>query len=190
VICFHRGAVIHKHRKVYLPTYGMFDEARYFGAGDIFRTFDAPWGRTGILICEDFWHLSSSYLLSQQGMDVLIVMSNSPTKALDASSVPASRSSWLKLGEIVASFFTCHVIYVNRTGYEDGWNYGGGSYAITPQGRLQAEGKLFKTDSVTASLRHADLRSRRTEFPVLRDEKLDLVRRELERIAAERYGEE
>lgn len=187
-ICFHREAAIHKHRKVYLPTYGMFDEARYFGAGDVFRSFDAPWGRTGVLICEDFWHLSSSYLLSQQGMEVLVVMSNSPTKGLDASSSPAGRTGWLRLGEVVASFLTCHVIYVNRTGYEDGWNYGGGSYALSPQGRLVADAKLFKTDSVIATLPHADLRSRRTAFPILRDEKLDLVRREVERIAAGRYG--
>ena len=187
-VCFHRGTVAHRHRKVYLPTYGMFDESRYFGAGDVFRTFDAAWGRTGILICEDFWHLSSSYLLSQQGMEVLVVMSNSPTKGLDASAGTASRTSWLSLGEVVARFLTCHVVYVNRTGYEDGWNYGGGSYVVSPQGRLLADGKLFKKHSLSALLEAPALRSRRTTFPVLRDEKLDLVRRELERIASERYG--
>ena len=188
--CFSGGALAHVHRKVYLPTYGMFDEGRYFGSGEIFRTFAAPWGRTGILICEDFWHLSSSYLLSQEGMEVLIVMSNSPTKGLDASGRPASRTSWLNLGSVVAQFLSCFVIYVNRTGYEDGWNFGGGSFAVGPSGKVIGEGKLFKGDRVSISLDEMLLRRMRTAYPLLRDEKLDLVGRELARIAAARYRTE
>jgi len=188
--CFVKGGMAHLHRKVYLPTYGMFDEGRYFAPGEIFRTFQAPWGRTGILICEDFWHLSSSYLLALEGMEVLIVVSNSPTKGLDASRVPASRTSWLNLGVVVAQFLSCFVLYVNRTGYEDGWNYGGGSFAVGPSGGVLAEGKLLKTDNVNVTLAEPLLRKARTSYPVLRDEKLDLVRRELERIAAARYRDD
>ncbi len=187
-VCFVRGEVAHVHRKVYLPTYGMFDEARYFGAGDVIRTFEAPWGRTGILICEDFWHVSSSWLLALEGMDTLIVMANSPTKGIDASEGPPGRETWLSLGRVVARFLTTHVVYVNRTGYEDGWNYGGGSYAVSPSGEVTAEGKLLKTDMVTVTLEPQPLRTTRLAFPVLRDEKIDLVGRELERIAADRYG--
>lgn len=186
--CFVRGEVAHVHRKVYLPTYGMFDEARYFGAGEVIRTFEAPWGRTGILICEDFWHVSSSWLLALEGMDTLIVMANSPTKGIDASEGPPSREAWVALGQVVARFLTSHVVYVNRTGYEDGWNYGGGSFAVDPAGEVTAQGRLFRTDSVIVSIDSPPLRARRLAFPVLRDEKLDLVRRELDRIAADRYG--
>src|SRR5262245_60707835 len=50
------GEIRHLHRKVYLPTYGMFDEQRYFARGDKVRTFDAPFGRASLLICEDLWH--------------------------------------------------------------------------------------------------------------------------------------
>ena len=184
---FLDGSTAHIHRKVYLPTYGMFDEARYFGAGDVFRTCAAPWGRTGILICEDFWHLSSSYLLAQEGMELLLVMSSSPTKGIDASPRPASRTTWLGLGQVVAQFLTCFVVYVNRAGYEDGWNFSGGSFAVGPSGKLLAEGRLFKKDAVRVSLEQNALRKIRTAYPVLRDEKLDLVRRELERIAVSRY---
>ncbi|HEY3176260.1 MAG TPA: nitrilase-related carbon-nitrogen hydrolase [Candidatus Polarisedimenticolia bacterium] len=187
VACFMRGSLAHLHRKVYLPTYGMFDEGRYFGSGEILRTFEAPWGRTGVLICEDFWHLSSSYLLAQEGMEVLIVVSSSPTKGLDASGSPASRASWMGLATVIARFLSCFVLYVNRTGYEDGWNFGGGSFAVGPSGKVIGEGKLFKTDSVSVSLDAMLLRRMRTACPLLRDEKLDLVRRELERISAARY---
>jgi len=188
--CFLKGRLAHLHRKVYLPTYGMFDEARYLGAGDVLRTFDAPWGRTGLLICEDFWHLSCSYILSQEGMEYLIVVSNSPTKGLDDSEEPASRGSWLSLGKVTARFLSCFVLYVNRTGYEDGWNYSGGSYAVDPTGRVTAEAASFRATTVTATCRPATLRKARTAYPVLRDEKLDMVRRELERIAHRRYGTE
>lgn len=188
--CFMGGSLAHLHRKVYLPTYGMFDEGRYFGSGEVFRTFQAPWGRTGILICEDFWHLSSSWLLAQEGMEALVVMSNSPTKGIDAGTRPASRTSWLNLGSVIAQFLSCFVIYVNRVGYEDGWNYGGGSFVVEPSGKLVGEAKAFKPDSVTVTLDEALLRKSRTAYPVLRDEKLDLVRRELERIAAARYRTE
>ena len=51
-----KGEILHTHRKIYLPTYGMFDEGRYFSAGDTIQAFDSPLGRIGILICEDFWH--------------------------------------------------------------------------------------------------------------------------------------
>jgi len=188
--CFIAGRLVHRHRKVYLPTYGMFDEGRYFGAGDVFRTFDAPWGRTGILICEDFWHVSSSYLLAQEGMEVLIVVSNSPTKGLDDKARPASQATWLTLASAVARFLSCFVLYVNRAGYEDGWNFGGGSFAVAPSGEPIAEGKALAGDRVMVRLAATALRKARAAAPLLRDEKLDLVRRELDRIAAARYGTE
>ena len=185
--CFLKAKLTHLHRKVYLPTYGMFDEGRYFGAGEMLRSFDAPWGRTGLLICEDLWHLSNAWLLAQQRMDVLIVVSNSPTKGLDDAASPASRSSWLALARVVAQFLTCFVVYVNRTGYEDGWNYGGGSFALAPGGTLLTEGKLFKEDRPQFALNAALLRRAREASPLLRDEKIDLVRRELDRIVASRF---
>jgi len=188
--CFLEGRVAHVHRKVYLPTYAMFDEGRYFGAGEVFRTFVAPWGRTGILVCEDFWHLSSSYLLAMEGMDVLVVVSASPTKGVGASRKPPGRESWLTLGRVVAKFLTCWVIHVNRAGYEEGWNFGGGSFVVDPAGEVLAEARLFEPDRVTVEMDPAVLRKTRAACPMLRDEKLDLVRRELDRVAAARYEAE
>ncbi|HKY32930.1 MAG TPA: nitrilase-related carbon-nitrogen hydrolase [Candidatus Polarisedimenticolia bacterium] len=182
-----KGALAHLHRKVYLPTYGMFDEARYFAAGEVLRTFQAPWGRTGLLICEDFWHLSSSYLLSQEGMEVLIVVSASPVKGLRASGGPAG-AVWLSLGRVVAQFFGCYVLYVNRAGCEDGWTYSGGSFALDPSGEVLAQARELGPDQVTVRLDPSRIRQVRSAYPLLRDEKLDLVRRELDRIASARYA--
>jgi len=185
--CFLNGRLAHRHRKVYLPTYGMFDEGRYFGAGEVFRTFEAPWGRTGMLVCEDFWHLSSSYLLAQEGMEVLIVVSNSPVKGMDASPAPPGKAAWLGLGSVVAKFLTCYVLYVNRAGYEEGWSFAGGSYAVAPSGKVLAEGGTKAGERIAVTLDDTQLRRVRTAYPLLRDEKLDLVRRELDRIAEARY---
>src|SRR5262245_10053542 len=126
--CYASGNLLHVHRKVYLPTYGMFDEGRYVTPGETFRSFDAPWGRTGLLVCEDFWHLSASWLLSLQGMDVLVVISASPVKGLDRSKELKSRTPWIDLARVVSRQMACWVIYVNRAGYEDGWSFQGGSF--------------------------------------------------------------
>src|SRR5438128_12566271 len=75
---FSNGELAHLHRKVYLPTYGMFDEQRYLAPGDRFRSFKTPFGRAGILICEDIWHLSSPYILSLEGADPIICPSGRP----------------------------------------------------------------------------------------------------------------
>ena len=78
---FSGGALVHLHRKVYLPTYGMFDDMRYVGVGRSIRAFDTRFGRLGMLICEDFWHISSPYLLWQDGADTLLLVSAGPGAA-------------------------------------------------------------------------------------------------------------
>ncbi|HZE89263.1 MAG TPA: nitrilase-related carbon-nitrogen hydrolase [Verrucomicrobiae bacterium] len=184
--CFVDGAIAHVHRKVYLPTYGMFDEGRHFAAGESFQTFSAPWGRTGLLVCEDFWHLSSPYLLSLQGMEALIVISAGPAKGVDGSKDLRSGTTWVELGRVVARHLSAWVVYVNRAGYEEGWAFQGGSFVCSPAGDVVASAKLLAEDLVVATLRPADLRKARLAAPLMRDEKIDLVRRELERVTAER----
>jgi predicted amidohydrolase len=182
--CLLKGSLAHVHRKVYLPTYGMFDEGRYFGAGDTFRTFDAPWGPTGILVCEDFWHLSSSYLLSLQGVDLLVVISASPVKGVGRSRRPRGLAIWEEIARVVARHLTCWVIYVNRVGYEDGWAFQGGSFICSPSGELMARAGFLEEDLVIGRLDASELRKARITSPLVRDEKPDLVRREMERILA------
>ena len=86
------GRIVHLHRKVYLPTYGLFDEQRYFAAGDRFEAFDtARFGRVGILICEDFWHLSAAAIMQAEEIDLLICLSNSPGRGMDGPQHPHGR---------------------------------------------------------------------------------------------------
>lgn len=87
------GRVLHLHRKVYLPTYGMFDEGRYLTAGGGAKAFEVIGWRGGLLICEDLWHLSLPLLLSRQGCDVLVVTACSPARGVTDRRL-ASQSAW------------------------------------------------------------------------------------------------
>ncbi|RMF52191.1 MAG: hypothetical protein D6749_05610, partial [Chloroflexota bacterium] len=113
-----QGKVLHVHHKVYLPTYTMFDEGRYFAWGDSVRAFETRFGRFGMLICEDFWHASPPYLLWVDQADVFLFHSASPGRGLDASD-RLSSARWVQLvNQAYASLFTSYVLHCNRVGYE------------------------------------------------------------------------
>src|SRR5215831_11415308 len=132
------GKVVHIHRKVYLPTYTLFDEARYFAWGDAVQAFDTRFGRFGMLICEDFWHASPPYLLWLDRADVLLFQSASPGRGLDASD-RLSSARWVQLvNQAYGSLFTNYVVHCNRVGFEDGLNFWGGSTIVDPDGELVA----------------------------------------------------
>ncbi len=177
-----RGELLHVHRKVYLPTYGMFDEGRYFAWGDAVRAFDTRFGRVGLLICEDFWHVSPPYLLWLDGADILILTSSSPGRGL-ATEQKIGSARWVEhINQAYASIFTNFVVHTNRTGFEDGVNFWGGSAAYDPEGVLLAQGPHYEEALVTARLDLNQLRRTRIRLPLLRDERVELTTRELRRI--------
>ncbi|MCA9934510.1 MAG: carbon-nitrogen hydrolase [Ardenticatenaceae bacterium] len=176
------GEVVHVHRKVYLPTYGMFDEGRYFAWGDAVRAFDTRFGRVGILICEDFWHVSTPYLLWLDGADMLILTSASPGRGV-ATEQKIGSAQWVEhINQAYASMFTNFVIHTNRTGFEDGVTFWGGSTVYDPEGYKLAQGPYYEEALITAKLDLNQLRRTRIRLPLLRDERVRLTTRELERI--------
>lgn len=182
---FEGGVLRHLHRKVYLPTYGLFDEQRYLGRGDRFRAFDTPFGRVGLLVCEDMWHLSAPYLLAMDGATTLVCLSSSPGRGVDEGEL-GTAAAWRTLTSATARFLTCHVLYVNRVGFEDGVSFWGGSHAVAPSGQIIAAAPEFEPALTTLSFAAADLRRERIASPLLRDENLYVTRQELERIQQER----
>lgn len=179
------GKICHLHRKVYLPTYGLFDEQRYLAHGESFRAFDTKFGRFGMLICEDMWHLSASYILAMDGATTLICLSSSPARGIDGDSL-GSASAWQKLVSTTAMFLNCRVLYSNRVGFEDGVNFWGGSEYIAPSGESVVRGSLFEEDVITAQVDEGALRRERIFSPMIRDENLFVTMQELGRIAHER----
>ncbi|HEV8375221.1 MAG TPA: nitrilase-related carbon-nitrogen hydrolase, partial [Candidatus Polarisedimenticolia bacterium] len=177
-----QGKILHRHRKVYLPTYGMFDEAREFSSGEGFSAFSTPLGRFGILICEDAWHPSSAYLLARDGADYLLVLSSGPSRGIGSGRELFSTSSWTDLCRVTARFQTVYVAYVNRVGVEDGMHFSGASFVANPLGEMTYRAEEIKEALLLATLSRAPLRRARTMFPLLRDERPDLVLKELQRI--------
>jgi NAD+ synthase (glutamine-hydrolysing) len=176
------GETVHVHHKVYLPTYGLFDEGRFFAWGDSIRAFDTRFGRFGMLICEDFWHASPPYLLWLDGADVFLFASASPGRGLTAE--PRLESArWVEhINRAYASLFTAFVAHANRVGYEDGLNFWGGSTLFDPNGDQLAKGPYHEEALTLGEIDLQQLRRTRTRLPLLRDERTALVMRELGRI--------
>ena len=177
-----RGEIIHIHHKVYLPTYGLFDEGRFFAWGDCIRAFDTRFGRLGILICEDFWHASPPYLLWLDGADMLLLTSASPGRGLTTEPQLESARWVEKINQAYASLFTIFVAHANRVGFEDGLNFWGGSTVFNPNGHLVAQGPYFEEALTISEIDLAQLHRTRARLPLLRDERTSLVSSELERI--------
>jgi predicted amidohydrolase len=176
------GECLHVHRKVYLPTYTMFDEGRFFDQGESIRAFDTRFGRVGMLICEDFWHMSPPYVLWQDGADILLLHSASPSRGLDASDRLVS-SRWVELvNQAYGSMLTNYVVHCNRVGYEDGKNFWGGSSVVDPNGEFLTHGHYFDEALIVQTIDLNQLNRTRARLPLLRDEQSFLVQRELARI--------
>jgi predicted amidohydrolase len=176
------GKVVHVHHKVYLPTYGLFDEGRFFAWGDSVRSFDTRFGRVGMLICEDFWHMSPPYLLWLDGADIMLFSSASPGRGLtERDKLESAR--WVEhVNKVYASLFTSFVAHSNRVGFEDGLHFWGGATVNDPNGDLLAKGPYFEETLTFAELDLNQLRRTRARLPLLRDERTALLQNELNRI--------
>jgi len=185
-----RGEIVHIHHKVYLPTYDLFDEGRFFAWGEQVRAFDTRFGRVGMLICEDFWHASPPYLLWLDGADLMIFTSASPGRGL--SSEPQLDSArWVEhINQAYASLFTTFVAHANRVGYEDGLNFWGGSTLFDPSGKLLARGPYHQEALTVTEVDLNQLHRTRAALPLLRDERTSLVQKEMARILQKDYGTE
>jgi predicted amidohydrolase len=176
------GKIVHIHNKVYLPTYGMFDEGRFFAWGDSVRAFDTRFGRMGMLICEDFWHASLPYLLWLDGADILLFQSASPGRGLTADPRLSSSAGVEHTNRAYAGLFTVFVAHANRVGYEDGLNFWGGSTIFDPNGDLVVRAPDFESALSIAEIDLNEFHRTRARLPLLRDERTNLVQSELERI--------
>jgi predicted amidohydrolase len=176
------GEVLHVHHKVYLPTYGLFDEGRFFAWGEQIRAFDTRFGRMGMLICEDFWHASPPYLLWLDGADVLLFSSASPGRGLNHE--PKLESArWVEhINQAYASLFTTFVVHTNRVGYEDGLHFWGGSTVFDPDGSLVVQAPYQEESLTMAEIDLHQMHRTRARLPLLRDERTSLTSTELQRI--------
>ncbi|MCJ7710611.1 MAG: hypothetical protein MUQ32_07225 [Chloroflexi bacterium] len=188
---FEDGELRHVHRKTYLPTYGMFDERRFFAPGDMMRAVPSRLGvGVGLGVCEDFWHLSTPQLLALDGAQILVNVSSSPGSDLAMSNEVGlgTATSWRTLMRTYAQLTTSFVVFCNRVGVEESLSFWGGSEVIGPTGALVLGAPMFDEGLFTVDVDLADVRRQRITLPLLRDERPELVVREWRRLIAERAG--
>jgi predicted amidohydrolase len=177
------GKIIHVHRKVFLPTNGLFEEAKFFAQGRDFRVFPTPFGRAGLLICRDFLHYGASYVLFTGGADMIIAISAAPGRGVaGADDAFETSRMWELMGEAVSYFSTAFVIYANRVGSEEGVTFAGGSFVFAPGGRLVARASPVDPELMVCRVDPTAVREARRKWLFKRDEKPEAIWRSLERI--------
>jgi predicted amidohydrolase len=177
-----KGKILHVHRKVFLPTFGLFEELRFFAPGRNFRTFETPWGKMGLMICRDFLHYNASYLLYAGGAETMIVISAAPGRGLSGNKGFASSRMWELMGEAMGRFSQAFVLYSNRVGLEDGVAFAGGSFIFNPMGQRLAQAAYFHPELLVRELDMNEVRKARKNWPFKRDDKPEVTLEALQRI--------
>jgi predicted amidohydrolase len=179
---FEAGDVQVVHRKVYPPTYGMFEEMRYFSRGTSVRAFPWKHGRLGVLICEDLWHLSLPYLLALDGATLIAALVASPTRLSGKEERPEIAAVNSENHRAYARILSVYLGFCNRVGFEDGVNFWGGSEVIGPDGSILKSAKLFEDDLIVADIDDVELRRARRFSRHFLDEEPHIVEEELRRL--------
>jgi predicted amidohydrolase len=184
-VLLEHGVATHIQRKIYLPTYGMFDEGRYFGSGDRIDSYSINGWRVGVLICEDFWHPMLAYLHALQGVHVLVVTAAAPGRGVweggEEGAFFASSDSWERIARSYAQLYGIYVVVCNRCGVEGGVTFAGESFIVAPDTSVIARAGVDE-DLLRVDITAAAIKSARTPYAHIRDEDAQLAVREIERI--------
>jgi NAD+ synthase (glutamine-hydrolysing) len=166
------AGIRHVHRKVFLPTYGVFDEERFVEAGRSVEAFSTAWGRAAILICEDAWHSITPMLAALDGAQVIIIPSASPARGIQpvtGTSRPVSVLRWEHIVQDIAGEHGVYVALAQLVGFEGGKAFAGGSLVAGPRGDLIAQGPLFDEGLVPITLDFEEITRARADLPLLSD---------------------
>lgn len=163
----------HVHRKLFLPTYGLFDEERFVDRGFEVRAFDTEWGRAAMLICEDAWHSLTGTVAALDGATIVFIVSASPARGVwpreDEGPVPANLKRWERLARDIAEEHGVFIALVNLVGTEGGKTFSGGSIVCGPHGEVRAQAPLWDETIMSISLDPLDLTRARSDTPLLTD---------------------
>ena len=165
-----RYEVVHIHRKVFLPTYGLFEESRFVEPGRAVEAFDTRFGRIGLLICEDLTHSLTASILALGGANLILCGCASPARGFGpARSRPANLVTWDRIAARAASEHGIFVLLSQLAGSEGGRLFAGGSSAWDPDGSLIVRGPLFDQCVTTVGLDPDRIARVRAESPFLSD---------------------
>ena len=163
----------HVHRKMFLPTYGLFDEERFVERGTEIRAFDTAWGRAAMLVCEDAWHSMTATIAALDGAQIVFVCSAPPARGPwpkgDDIPGPASVSRWERLIRDIAEEHGIYVTLSNLVGSEGGKLFAGSALLVGPKGDVRGRGPLWEEALVSAAADIADVTRARADMPLVAD---------------------
>ena len=167
------AGIRHIHRKIFLPTYGVFDEERFVEAGRSVQAFDTRWGRAAMLICEDAWHSFTPMLAALDGAQLIIVPSASPARGVvtsdDTAGRPVSLARWARLAQDISGEHGVYLALAQLVGFEGGKAFPGGSILAGPRGDILAQGPVFQEALIPAVLDFEEITRARADLPLLAD---------------------
>ena len=123
------GKVTQEYAKMDLPNYSVFDEKRYFIAGNDYCVFDYKGIKLGLTVCEDIWHHGPVEGAVERGAEVIININGSPyhsKKIEERNTVVCEKAKALNTP----------VVYVNQVGGQDELVFDGASFACDANGEL------------------------------------------------------
>ena len=165
--------IIYTHRKIYPPTYGLFEEYRYFSKGTICKAQETNIGKIGMLVCEDLWHISLPYILAMDGAKIIFGLAASPTRLAvdkkDFNNYEINSEQHRTLSRLLSVY----LVFANRVGFEDGINFWGGSEVIDPFGNVISKGRLFDEDLIFAEIDLNVVKKARHQARHFLDENID-----------------
>ncbi len=168
----HAG-IVHVHRKVFLPTYGVFDEERYTEPGLDVRAFDTRFGRFATLICEDAWHSLPPMIAAVQGAQLLLIHSASPARGTqpleETLARPVNVSRWERIARYVAEEHGIWVATSQLVGFEGGKGFAGGSVVVSPRGEVVARAPLWDEATLELDVDFEEVGRARADLPLLPD---------------------
>lgn len=186
------GEIRHVHRKVFLPTYGLFDEHRFVEPGLDVRAFDVSWGRAAVLICEDAWHSLTGTIAALDGAQVIFVCSAPPARGIQRAesgvAAPATVARWERLVRDIAEEHGVYTVLCSLVGSEGGKSFQGGSVVVGPHGDVRARAPVLEEALLVVDIDLDDLARARADAPLLADLRAQLPNLERE-IARARTGD-
>jgi Predicted amidohydrolase len=182
---FEGGKLVHVHRKLYLPNYSIFEERKHFLPGQTSRAYPVLGGkhRAATLICNDAWQPQLAFLSTQDGALIMIVPAASAQSMFPERY--DSRDYWLGITRFYGRMYQLYVVFVNRVGVEGQLKFWGGSHVVDPWGDVIAEAKEHEEQLLTVTIDVTEVRRRRRGIPLVREARLGLLRREIDRLLDE-----
>ncbi len=167
------AGIRHVHRKIFLPTYGVFDEERFVEPGRWVQAFDTAVARVAVVVCEDAWHSVVPMMAALDGAQVVIVLSASPARGIQPGEGldgrPGSTTRWERVAQSIAAEHGVFVVVAHLVGFEGGKGFPGGSLVADPRGAVVVRAPIFADALTVATIDLEEITRARAEEPLLSD---------------------